>query len=108
MAQYEMKLKKQYYDLTLNGQKKVEIRLNDEKRKNLKAGDSIVFENMETGNRLKVNVEKVCFFKNFEELFLKIDNEIFGCSVKDLKKNLEDIYQGKDKKDGVLAIYIKR
>ncbi len=107
MAQYEMKLQKQYYDLTLSGEKRVEIRLNDEKRKNLKVGDSIIFENMETGGRLKVDVNKVCFFKSFKELFSVVDAKCFGCDINFLQEALKHIYGAKDEENGVLAIYMK-
>ena len=36
-----MKLRPKYYDFILNGTKRIEIRLNDEKRKNIKVGDKI-------------------------------------------------------------------
>ena len=40
---YEMKLQPEYYNFMLNGTKRIEIRLNDEKRKNIKIGDKIKF-----------------------------------------------------------------
>ena len=38
-----MKLRPKYYDFILNGTKRIEIRLNDEKRKDIKIGDKIKF-----------------------------------------------------------------
>lgn len=38
-----MKLKPKYYDFILNGTKRIEIRLNDEKRRKIKIGDTIRF-----------------------------------------------------------------
>ena len=38
-----MKLQPEYYNFMLNGTKRIEIRLNEEKRKNIKAGDKIKF-----------------------------------------------------------------
>ncbi|MBF0987295.1 MAG: DUF3850 domain-containing protein, partial [Clostridiales bacterium] len=40
---HEMKLQAEYYNFILNGTKKIEIRLNDEKRQKIKIGDSIKF-----------------------------------------------------------------
>lgn len=40
---HEMKLQPKYYDFILNGTKRIEIRLNDEKRKTIKVGDTITF-----------------------------------------------------------------
>ena len=40
---HEMKLQAEYYNFILNGTKRIEIRLNDEKRQKIKIGDSIKF-----------------------------------------------------------------
>ena len=40
---HEMKLQPKYFDYILNGTKRIEIRLNDEKRKKIKLGDKIKF-----------------------------------------------------------------
>ena len=40
---HKMKLQPKYYDFILNGTKRIEIRLNDEKRKTIKVGDTITF-----------------------------------------------------------------
>lgn len=40
---HEMKLQPKYFDYILNGTKRIEIRLNDEKRKKIKLGDKINF-----------------------------------------------------------------
>lgn len=41
---YIMKLNPKYFEYMKNGTKRVEIRLNDEKRKDLKIGDEIIFQ----------------------------------------------------------------
>ena len=43
---HEMKLRPKYYDFILNGTKRIEIRLNDEKRKKIKQDDLIEFTNI--------------------------------------------------------------
>lgn len=40
---HKMKLQPKYYDFILNGTKKIEIRLDDEKRRKIKICDKIVF-----------------------------------------------------------------
>ena len=40
---HKMKLQPKYYDFILNGTKRIEIRLNDEKRRMIKVGDTITF-----------------------------------------------------------------
>ena len=41
--EYEFKLQPKYYDFILKGTKRIEIRLNDEKRQLIKKGDIIKF-----------------------------------------------------------------
>lgn len=45
---HNMKLQPKYYNYMLNGTKRIEIRLNDEKRKNINLGDTIIFTNTST------------------------------------------------------------
>ena len=40
---HKMKLQEKYYDFIINGTKRIEIRLNDEKRQTIKLGDTIEF-----------------------------------------------------------------
>ena len=39
--EHELKLRPKYYDYILNGTKRIELRLNDEKRSSIKLGDII-------------------------------------------------------------------
>lgn len=43
MMTYEMNLNRQPFDMIKSGRKTIELRLNDEKRKNIMAGDRISF-----------------------------------------------------------------
>lgn len=64
---HEMKLQAEYYNFILNGTKRIEIRLNDEKRQKIKIGDSIKFlkepELKESFNAKVINLIK---YKNFD------------------------------------------
>ena len=55
--EHEMKLQPEYYDFILNGTKRIEIRLFDEKRQQIKVGDQIEFSKLPTlQEKLLVNV----------------------------------------------------
>ena len=46
MKTYKMKLLPQYFNYIKNGTKRLELRLNDEKRKDLEINDIIIFEKL--------------------------------------------------------------
>jgi ASC-1-like (ASCH) protein len=52
-----------------SGQKTIELRLFDEKRQQIKAGDEIVFTNTASGETLSKTVVKLHRFDSFEELY---------------------------------------
>ena len=67
-----MKLQPVFYNYMLNGTKRIEIRLNDEKRKNIKVGDKIKFykePNLE--EYFMTEVVEILKFNDFREM---IDN----------------------------------
>jgi len=107
---HEMNLHAAPFELIRNGSKTVEMRLNDERRKNIKSGDTIVFTNMDTNEKLEVVVLKVVSFKDFADLY----NHYGKCEIgytKDGVANPDDMYMYYSKeqvqKYGVLAISIK-
>lgn len=53
---HKMKLEPQHFETTKLGRKQFEVRLNDEKRKQINIKDIIEFENLENGEKLKVQV----------------------------------------------------
>ena len=67
--EHEMKLKAIYFDLITTGKKIYEIRLNDEKRRQIKVGDTIIFKKepllMDT---IKAKVENLTYFQSFKEM----------------------------------------
>lgn len=66
---HRMKLAPAPFELIKSGKKTVELRLYDEKRKELRAGDIIEFTNTHTGETLTTMVLKLHIFGNFEELY---------------------------------------
>jgi ASC-1-like (ASCH) protein len=59
------------FEKILSGQKTVEVRLNDEKRKLLKVDDIVEFEN-EDGEVIPCKIIKLSYFVSFTDLFSSI------------------------------------
>ncbi len=109
---YEMKLQPDFYNYMLNGTKRIEIRLNDEKRKYIKVGDKIKFykePNLE--EYFLTEVVEILKFNDFREMIdnLKIEELADEILTKDeLLSTLEKYYsKEKQEKYGTLGIRIK-
>ncbi len=76
--QYTMNLHNAPFEKIKSGTKTVEMRLFDERRKNIKVGDAILFTNNTTGEQLCVQVTKIEVFVNFEELYANYDKISIG------------------------------
>ena len=82
---HEMKLQDKYFDYILYGTKRIELRLNDEKRSKIKVGDKIRFLKMSNlTDELIVDVEELLKYSSFDELFKDYDISIL--SDKSMKK----------------------
>ena len=93
------------------GTKTVELRLNDEKRQLLKEKDFIEFTDCLTSEKLLVEIEKICKYPNFEELYQHFNKIEMGYDEDDFPnpKDMEQYYsKAKQKKYGVIAILIKK
>ena len=67
---HQMKLHPEPFFKTKNGEKTVEMRLYDEKRRRIKIGDTIVFTNRECPEQsLQAKVISLHRFASFEELY---------------------------------------
>lgn len=106
---YEMKLRNSPFNKIKNGNKTIELRLYDEKRKKILVGDYIVFTNIDTLEKIKVQVTNLYLFDNFRELYSKIDNRLFGYNDNNGNyKDMEDYYSKEEQdKYGVVGIEIK-
>jgi len=72
-----MRLQPEIYDSFINGTKRIEIRLLDEKRKGLKVGDKIkIMKRPDYTETFIAEIEDLLFFDNFNDLFNNIDNSI--------------------------------
>lgn len=109
---HEMKLQPKYYDYILNGTKRIEIRLFDEKRQMIKIGDTIRFlKEPELQESFDVFVVDLYRYNSFEEMFKEFDISILSdksMTKDELINDLEEFYT-KEKQDkyGVLGIRIK-
>ena len=102
---YRMKLQNEPFKQIKIEIKKIEIRLNDEKRKIFEINDYIEFTNITTLEIMFVKITNLYHFESFEKLFNNFDNSILGCG------SYEEMYKyysrEEEKKYGVLGIEIK-
>ena len=109
---HEMKLQPKYYDFILNGTKRIEIRLFDEKRQQIKIGDTIKFlKEPELIESFNVKVVDLLRYNNFEEMFKDYDISILAdksMTKEELITVLEEFYsKEKQEQYGVLGIKIE-
>ncbi|MGN0437780.1 MAG: ASCH domain-containing protein [Lachnospiraceae bacterium] len=104
---HEMRLRPEPFDRIVNGMKKIEFRLWDEKRKLVKPGDDIIFTNMKTGKIIVTGVKEVYRATTFEQLKeLLVQKKVIDDSDFDPLK-MQDYYSRKEEeKYGVVGILI--
>lgn len=105
--QHNMTLKQPYFNLIREGKKTVELRLFDDKRKKIRVGDTIRFQNGDNFHIVKVVGFFVC--DSFKELFKFIDVQDTGLdNEKNAIKIMEQFYdKDAQKKFGVIGICIE-
>lgn len=108
-----LKLQAKYYDYIDKGTKRIELRLNDEKRQKIQVGDDIIFQKEpELKDIMKVNVVGLLHYDTFDNLFNDFDIEKIAdvsMAKNELKKVLEEFYtKEKQEKYGVLGIRIEK
>lgn len=109
---HKMKLQAKYFDFMFRGTKRIEIRLNDEKRQLIKIGDIIEFERFsELNDSFKTRVVELIRYNNFDELVKHFDISILAdksMTKSELINELIQFYsEEKQQKYGVLAIRIE-
>ena len=110
--EHEMKLQPEYYNFILNGTKRIEIRLYDEKRQQIKIGDIIKFlKEPELNESFNAKVVGLLRYNSFEEMFKDFDISILSddsMTKDELISVLEQFYtKEKQEKYGVLGIRIE-
>ena len=109
---HEMKLQPEYFNFILNGTKRIEIRLNDEKRQNIKLGDKIKFlKEPDLNESFEAQIIGLLRYNSFEEMFKDYDISILSdksMTKEELISVLEQFYtKEKQEKYGVLGIRIE-
>ena len=105
---HEMKLQPEYFNFILNGTKRIEIRLNDEKRQNIKLGDKIKFlKEPDLNESFEAQVIGLLRYNSFEEMFKDYDISILSdksMTKEELISVLEQFYtKEKQEKYGVIG-----
>ena len=101
---HNMTLKQPYFDLIKAGKKTIELRLYDNKRRQIQVGDTITFQNGDNFHTVKVKGLFVC--KNFEQLFKFINPKDTGLETTENAIHIMEQFYDKDaqKKFGVVGI----
>ena len=110
--EHKMNLNPEPFEMIRSGQKTIELRLNDEKRKQIKVGDIIEFTQTETGEKLITKVIAVHRFDSFAELYQELPLLKCGYTESDIasaKPEDMDLYYTPEQQEkyGVLGIEIK-
>ncbi len=106
-----MRLNPEPFENIKNGSKTIEMRLFDEKRQQIKQGDSIEFTNNKTDEKLVVRVINLHQFASFDELYRNFDKTKLGYKPNETAHpNDMSQYYSKDDilKFGVIGIEIKK
>jgi len=109
MKEHTLKLQEEYYNYILNGTKRIEIRLNDEKRKLLNKGDIIRFlKEPLLEDSFCTNIVDLIYFDNFDQMFETFPIEVLADKSADknnILNSLNKFYsQEKQKQYGVCCI----
>ena len=106
-----MKLHTEPFEMIKSGRKTIELRLWDEKRQKIKIGDTIVFTNTSSGERMSATVKKLHRFDSFAELYQSLPLLKCGYTEEDIgtaqASDMEAYYSADEQaKYGVVGIEI--
>lgn len=107
---HNMNLNDRPFEMIKNGEKAIELRLYDEKRRKIKVGDSICFKSK--ADKLTATVKALHIFRNFKELYVALPLDKCGYTADELATASPDDmleYYTKDQieKYGVVGIEIE-
>ena len=107
-----MKLQPKFFDFIKYGTKRIELRLYDEKRRNIELGDKIVFrKEPELKEVVEATVVGLLRYKSFKELFEDFDMSLLAdrsMTKGELLEVLEEFYTvEKQEEFGVLGIKVE-
>ena len=110
-AVHPMKLHASPFEKIKSGEKTIELRLFDEKRRQIKVGDTIAFTNTATGETHSTKVLKLHRFDSFEELYAALPLLKCGYTTEDIDtaqpSDMEQYYPVEEQKQyGVIGIEV--
>ena len=110
MTTHQMNLQSKYFDFIKNGTKRIELRLYDEKRQQIKLGDSIEFSKSEN-EKFKVRVIGLLRYETFSDLFNDFNISVLAdqsMTKQELLNVLQEFYTPeKQAQYGVLGIRLE-
>ena len=93
---HEMKLQPKFFDFIKSGTKRIELRLYDEKRRNIELGDKIIFKKEpKLEEVVEATVVGLLRYKSFKELFEDFDMSLLAdksMTKRELLEGLEEFY----------------
>ena len=105
-----MRLDNKAFNLIKEGTKKVELRLYDEKRREIHEGDNIEFTNRVTNEKIMTTVIKLHIYRSFKELYNDFDKISLGYKSNEIS-DYRDMYKYYSKelieKYGVVGIEVE-
>ncbi|MCS1350827.1 ASCH domain-containing protein [Mechercharimyces sp. CAU 1602] len=109
---HQMGLYGEYFNSIKEGKKKVEVRLNDEKRRKIKVGDTIEFIKVpEQDETMQVEVIDLNIYATFQAMYEDIPFQELDCedwTIQEMVDGTYEIYSPEQEKEcGTLAITIK-
>ena len=108
---HEMKLNDNAFNNIKSGVKKFELRLYDDKRKNINLGDTIIFHNLNNlSDTISVNVLALLRYPTFADFFKDINYRLCGTenSLDEIIERVHTFYTiEQEKKHGILAIKVE-
>lgn len=107
---HQMKLSIEPFKKISSGEKVIESRLYDEKRRQIKIGDEIEFSvNEDSDTKTRTCVKGLLLYKSFSELFADHNPSLFGEESRDfLLSQIKQFYSDDDEvKYGVVGIRIE-
>ena len=106
---HQMKLHPVPFAKIKRGEKTIELRLFDEKRKKINVGDTVTFTNTETGEEMSKTVRKIHRFDSFAELYQTLPLLRCGYTAEDVDaahpSDMGQYYSAEEQKEyGVVGI----
>lgn len=108
---HKMGLYNEPFQSIRSGKKVYEVRLRDEKRRNIQKDDEIEFTNLVTNETLCVKVTELKYYQTFQQMYEDIEKELLDCANWSLQEMLASTYEiytkEQEQKWGTVAIGVE-